>query len=65
MRGTIAPKNCAGMNTALPPFTERQHYGVLSYEAHQWLEISSCLGGGSLFNGENARFEHRERLSYV
>ena len=38
MRGTIAPKNWAGMNIALPPFAERQHYGVLSYGAHQWLE---------------------------
>jgi len=30
--GPAAPKNWAGMNTALTPFAKRQHYG-----AHQWL----------------------------
>lgn len=56
LRGTIAP-DWAGMNTALPPFAERQHYGIQGYGAHQWLKKGSCLGGCSHFHGENARFE--------
>lgn len=52
----IAPKNCTGMDIALPPF-RKDSDTVLSYGALQWLEIRVHSRHDFLSFGENECLE--------